>query len=159
MTYRIQGLRRSAFTHLFAMNAAGLAETGAMRVTADADRDFPCRVSLDDARKGENLILLNYVSHAVANPYRTAYAIYVRESAEEPEPYVDRLPPALEGRTLSLRGFDGRGILVDALLAAPGEAERGIVALFGDPDVAYIHAHNAAYGCFAARIDRNGDLL
>lgn len=158
MTYRIHGLPRSAFTRFFAMNEQELAETGAMRVVADADCGFPCRVSLEDARKGEQLILLNYVSHDAANPYRTAYAIYVRENAEDPEPYVDRLPPALEGRTLSLRGFDGHGILVDALLAAPGEAERGIAALFGDPDVTYIHAHNAAYGCFAARIDRHGDL-
>lgn len=158
MTYRIQGLPRSEFTHLFAMTSRELAETGAMRVIADADRGFPCRISLEDAREGENLILLNYVSHQASSPYRTAYAIYVRENAEEPEPYVGRLPPALAGRSLSLRGFDGRGILVDALLVAPGEAERGIGALFGDADVAYIHAHNAAYGCFAARIDRNGDL-
>ena len=158
MTYRIQGLRRSAFTHLFGLDARELAETGAMRVIAGADRGFPCRISLEDARRGESLILLNYVSHDTAGPYRSAYAIYVRESAEECEPYFDRLPPTMVGRTLSLRGFDGQGILLDAILTAPGDAERGIVALFGDPDVAYIHAHNAAYGCFAARIDRNGDL-
>ena len=30
-----------------------------------------------------------------------------------------------------------------------------IRALFERADIAYIHAHNAAHGCFAARIDRN----
>jgi Protein of unknown function (DUF1203) len=27
--------------------------------------------------------------------------------------------------------------------------------LFANSDIAYIHAHNAAHGCFAARIDRS----
>jgi hypothetical protein len=27
-------------------------------------------------------------------------------------------------------------------------------ALFDDPDLAYIHAHNAARGCFAAAVER-----
>ena len=27
--------------------------------------------------------------------------------------------------------------------------------LFADPAIAYIAAHNAAHGCFAARIERN----
>lgn len=157
MTYRIQGLPKSSFAHFFAMDTRELAQSGAMRVTADADRGFPCRVSLEDAREGESLILLNYISHEVANPYRTAYAIYVRESAVEPAPFVDRLPPVFAGRPLSLRGFDRDGLLVKGVLALPDDVEQGIVELFGDVDVACIHAHNAAHGCFAARIDRHGD--
>jgi hypothetical protein len=158
MTYRIKGLPRSSFARFFDMDARELADSGAMRVIANADRGFPCRVSLEDARQGESLILLNYTSHDVANPYRTAYAIYVRECAGEPEPFVDTLPPVLKERPLSLRGFDREGLLTNALLTSPGQAEQGIAELFGDLDVAYIHAHNAAYGCFAARIDRHGDI-
>ena len=33
--------------------------------------------------------------------------------------------------------------------------ERAIRALFDNPAIAYIDAHNAAHGCFAARIERN----
>ena len=46
-------------------------------------------------------------------------------------------------------------MLRDARLAAAGEADGAIRALFERDDVAYIHAHNAAHGCYAARIDRN----
>ncbi|WP_067735348.1 DUF1203 domain-containing protein [Novosphingobium naphthalenivorans] len=155
--FRIKGLPREAFTQYFAMKPEELARSGAQRVIADADRGFPCRISLEDARAGESLILLHYVSHDVANPYRTAYAIYVREQAPEPEPWIDCLPPVFEGRPLSLRGFDAQGMLCDAELAVPGEAEDKIRALFENPQIACIHAHNAAYGCFAARIDRHGD--
>ncbi|MCJ2177925.1 DUF1203 domain-containing protein [Novosphingobium album (ex Hu et al. 2023)] len=154
--FRIEGLPREAFTQYFAMNPEELAQTGARRVVADTDRGFPCRITLEDARAGESLILLNYVSHDVANPFRTAYAIYVREDAQEPDPWMDCLPPVFEGRALSLRGFDGDGMLCDARLVLPGEVEDGIRALFDNSQIACIHAHNAAHGCFAARIDRYG---
>jgi hypothetical protein len=158
MTYRIEGLPAGDFANFFAMTDAELAERRARRVVADADRGFPCRVSLDDARAGECMILLNYVSHEVETPYRTGYAIYVREGAEAPPPFIDRNPPVFEGRTLSLRGFAKDGNIVEARLAQPGEADATIRALFADPAIAYIHAHNAAYGCFAARIDRHVEI-
>lgn len=36
-------------------------------------------------------------------------------------------------------------------------ASDAIRALFANTEVAYIHAHNAADGCFAARVDRHGE--
>jgi hypothetical protein len=56
---------------------------------------------------------------------------------------------------LSLRGFDGEGMLRGATLALPGEADAKIRHLFERPEIAEIHAHNAAAGCFAARIVRD----
>ncbi|TCM21909.1 uncharacterized protein DUF1203 [Novosphingobium sp. PhB165] len=159
MTYRIVGLRTAPFTHYFSMNDRELIDSGARRLIADSDSGYPCRVSLRDAEAGERVLLVNFVSHEVANPYRTAHAIYIREGASEAEPFVDRLPPVFEGRTMSLRGFDRDGMMVHALLAAPGTVEAGISSLFSDPEVACIHAHNAAHGCFAARIEREGDGL
>ena len=35
------------------------------------------------------------------------------------------------------------------------EREKELRALFADDATAYIDAHNAAYGCFAARIERD----
>lgn len=154
MTYRITGLDPAPFASLFALTDAELAAQGARRVTASSDRGFPCRVSLADAEAGEQLILFHHVSHDVATPYRSAYAIYVRCGAQQTE-FQDALPPVFAGRPLGLRGFDGDGMLRDARLALPGEAEDRIGDLFANPDIAYIHAHNAAHGCFSARIDRS----
>jgi hypothetical protein len=154
MTYRIEGLRRADFTALFAMSNAELAAQNAVRVTATGP-GYPCRVSLEDAKAGEQLILLNYTSHDVTTPYRSAYAIYVRESAEEIAPLIDATPPVFEGRPLGLRAFDADGMLKDAALALPGQADAKIRELFADDNIAYIHAHNAAHGCFSARIDRS----
>lgn len=158
MTYRITGLPRASFTRYFSMSDAELGKVGARRLIADADRGFPCRVSLVDAQQGEPVLLINFESNSAPNPYRTAHAIYVREEARDCAPLVDRLPDVFEGRTLSLRGFDIEDELVGAELAAPGEVEAAIAALFRMPQVACIHAHNAAYGCFAALIERDGDV-
>ena len=159
MPFRIVGLDAGDFAPYFCMGDAELRRSGVRMVVADADPGFPCRVSLEDARMGERVLLINFTSHDVANPYRTAHAIYVREGAEQAEPMVDRLPPVFTGRTMSLRGFDEEGMMVRAVLAVSDEVEAGIAALFAEPRVACIHAHNAAYGCFAARIEREGGIL
>jgi len=155
MTYAITGLDPELFAPLFAMTEAELAVRGARRVTADADRGFPCRISLEDARAGEELILLHHVSHDVATPYRSAYAIYVRQGVAAAT-WRDELPPVFAGRTLALRAFGVDGMLRTARLAGPGEVDGAIRDLFAESATAYIDAHNAAYGCFAARIERDG---
>jgi hypothetical protein len=154
MTYRIEGLQRADFEALFALDDADLAARNARRVTATGP-GFPCRISLEDAPAGETLILLNHVSHDVATPYRSSYAIYVREAAVAPATYIDAIPPVFDGRPITFRAFDTKGMLQTAALALPGQADEKIRMLFDDPAIAYLHAHNAAHGCFSARIDRN----
>jgi hypothetical protein len=154
MTYRIKGLSPDDFTAMNALDDAALVAIGARRVTATTKPGFPCRITLADAEPGESLILLNHVSHDVATPYRSAYAIYVRENATEAADFFDAVPQVFTGRPLGLRAFDEGGMLRNAALALPGEADAKIRMLFEAPEIAYIHAHNAAHGCFAARVDR-----
>jgi hypothetical protein len=154
MTYLVQGLRREPFEDLIGASKEALARAGAQRVRASGP-GFPCRVSLEEAGEGESLILLNFVSHDVAGPFRTAYAIYVRETAADAPVYLDTVPPLLDKRTLGLRGFDRDGMLCGAMLALPGEADGRIRELLHDPRIAAIHAHNAAAGCFLAKVERD----
>lgn len=154
MTYVIQGLSPDRFAPLFKLDNAALAVIHARRVTATSDRGFPCRISLDDAQAGEELILLHHISHDVATPYRSAHAIYVRPGVDTAR-YRDELPPVFAGRPLALRAFDAAGMLQTARLAGPGEVDGAIRDLFADEAIAYIDAHNAAHGCFAARIERD----
>jgi hypothetical protein len=155
MTYRITGLDPSPYRSLFGLADDELAARGIVRMTVDRKPKFPCRVSLTDRDIGERVLLLNHVSHDVANPYRATHAIFVAEIEQEPGEYVDEVPPVFEMRALSLRGFDSDGMMADALLAQPGEADAGIRKLFANPEIETIHAHNAARGCFSAKIERN----
>jgi Protein of unknown function (DUF1203) len=154
MTYQITGLEPNQFAHLVGLSDEQLAAHGAVRMTANGQPSFPCRVQLDDAQAGETLLLVNHVSHEGNNPYRASHAIFVSETAREAAVYEDEIPPALERRILSLRAFDKDGMMVDAALAQPGEADGVVRRLLANEAVDHIDAHNAIRGCFAARVER-----
>ena len=154
MSFVVSGLPVETFRPLFGLTDAALAERGALRVTAGTDGRYPCRITLEDARPGETLLLVNHESHGAPTPYRCAYAIYVSESADATRQLTDALPPVLRGRPIALRVFDEDGMLIAAELALQDNVREAIERHFDDPAARYIHAHNAAAGCYAARIDR-----
>lgn len=153
MTYAVSGLTAEPFAPLFSMDEEALTARGARRMVADAPLGFPCRVSLDDARPGETLILINYEHQPAPTPFRASHAIFVREGVS-PVRTVDEMPPALRRRLLSLRGFDDSGMMRAADITQGATADQLIETMFEDPAIAYLHAHYAAWGCYAARIDR-----
>jgi hypothetical protein len=152
MSYRITGLDPAPFRPLFALSDEELAERGMARMTVTEKPSFPCRVSLVDRDVGEQVILLNHISHDVANPYRASHAIFVAD-AEQAE-FVDELPPVFASRMLSLRAFDADGMMADAILTQPCGTDAAIRKLFDNPAVVTLHAHNATRGCFSAKIER-----
>jgi hypothetical protein len=152
MTYRIAGLDPAPYKPLFGLSDDELASRGIVRMTV-TDPTFPCRVSLVDRPIGERVLLLNHVSHDVENPYRASHAIFVAD-AEQAE-FIDQVPPVFEKRVLSLRGFDRNGMMVDAVIAQPGEADAAIRKLLENSNIDTIHAHNAVRGCFSARVERH----
>jgi hypothetical protein len=153
MSYRITGLDPAPFRDLHFLPDDALAEKGVRRVRIESKHAAPCRISLDDAEAGEAVLLLNYDHQPANTPYRQQGPIFVRES-EARFDRVDVIPPALARRTLSLRGFDGEDMMVEADLVEGGEAPALIARFFANPNVAYIHAHYARRGCYAALIER-----
>ena len=151
MTYRITGLDPSPYQPLFQLSDEELASQGAVRMTVTEKPSFPCRVTLEDRDIGEQVLLLNHVSHD-GGPYHASHAIFVTDG--EPATFVDEVPPVFTGRVLSLRAFDADGMMVEAALAQPGEADAVIRELLANVAVDHIDAHNATRGCFSARIDR-----
>jgi len=154
MGFRVSGLDGAEFAPLFALSDEQLRERNIVRRVADQRPGFPCRVSLQDAEPGETLLLLNYEHLAVASPYRATHAIYVRENARTANPAVNELPDVLRTRLLSLRAYDSKGMMVEADVVHGSDAEPLIERILAQPNVEFIHAHNAKPGCFAARIDR-----
>lgn len=152
MTYSISGLAVEPFQSLFGLDDDTLAAHGVVRHVAGAIGRYPCRVTLEDAKPGETLLLLNYQHQDADSPYRSSYAIYVNEIATAPRRFVGELPPVLRDRMIALRAFDAAGMLIAAELTQ--DVEPAIARLFALPEAVYLHAHNAAYGCFAARVDR-----
>jgi hypothetical protein len=155
MSFVITGLPVEPFKPLFGLSDAELAGRGVLRRTADADSGFPCRLTLADARRGDTLLLMNYTHQPAETPFRASHAIFVNETATKSARYVDEVAPALATREwISLRAFDEAGMMLDAEVAPGADLTPAIERLLGLPDVAYLHAHYAGMGCYAARIDR-----
>jgi hypothetical protein len=155
MSFKISGLPAAEFASLFALSETELATRKALRLVADRRPGFPCRVSLCDANQGETVLLLNYEHLSDATPYQSRHAIFVRENATDAQLAVDEVPEVLATRLLSLRAFDGAGMMIDADVVHGSKLAPAIRRLFGTCRTEYLHVHNAKPGCFAARVDRS----
>ena len=154
MAFRITGLSPEPFQSLFGLSDAELARHGALRRIVDRKPGYPDRIELRDAEIGESVLLVNYTHLPIETPFRSSYAIYVREGAHSRYDRVNEVPEQFRSRVLSLRAFDENDMLHDADIVEGAAAESLITRLLSSPETAYIHAHYAKYGCFAARIDR-----
>jgi hypothetical protein len=154
MSFRITGLSPEPFRPLYGLPDVELARRGVQRLRVDDHPGYPDRIALCDAKPGECVLLLNYEHQPAPTAYRSAHAIFVLEGADAAFDALDTVPDALRRRTLSLRAFDAGHLMQDADLVEGREAESLIERLFANPNVAYLHAHYARRGCYAARIER-----
>ena len=154
MSFRITGLDAAPFRRLYGLSNEELQAFGVKRIIANEKPGFPDRIELEDVEVGQAVLLLNYLHQPADTPYKASHAIFVREWAETPYRAEDETPEVLWTRPISLRAFDASGDMVDADLTGGGNLKPAIERLFGNSGAAYIHAHYAKRGCYAARIDR-----
>ena len=151
MSFRITGLSAHPFAHLFGLDDDALARHGAQRFHGAG---LPDRIELRDTIAGETALLINHEHQPAETPYRSRHAIFVREHAGPSFDATGTVPAALRSRLLSLRAFDAQHLMVDADIADGSVIEPLIERLLARPDVAYVHAHFARRGCYAALIRR-----
>ncbi len=154
MSFRITGLEAQPFAHLFGANDETLARHNAKRYVADEKPGFPCRVTLEDAEPGETLLLVPYAHQTSDTAYASKGPIFIRERQVPTAEIVDAIPGQLQVRLISLRAYDDKGMMRDADVVDGNALKPLIERLLANEEVAYLHAHFARRGCFAARIDR-----
>lgn len=155
MSFVVSALPVEPFRPLFGLSDEALAARGVQRRQVEHPVGSPCRVTLVDAAVGETVLLMNYEHQPADTPFRSRHAIFVREGASDTRFAPGELPPVFRNRShLSLRAFDDGGMMIGAELATTAELPEAIERLFANPAAAYLHAHYAGAGCYAARIDR-----
>lgn len=147
------------FANLAGLDDEALLERQVMRTRVDTEPGHPCRITPRDAPVGASVLLLSHRHLDAGSPYAQAGPIFVTETVEGQSPvqgvFVDAVPPALARRQLSVRGFDANGMMLGAHIT-PGSDLPGVTEeLFGKPQIAFLQAHNAVRGCFAATITRS----
>jgi len=153
MGFQISALDADRFSHLFGQSDDDLLLSGVQRMIADNCPGYPCRVSLQDAQAGEPVLLMNYEHQPAASPFRSSHAIFIREWAKTARPGQNEVPEFLRTRLLSVRTFDGRGMMLDADVADGRQLEPLIERLFTNRLADYLHIHNAKLGCYAALVE------
>jgi len=153
MSFRVLGLSPDQFRPFFAMSDAQLQQLGARRVIAD-NPSMPCRVSMEHAEPGEELLLLNFEHQPANTPYRATHAIYVRKVAAQAFDVVDIVPEVLASRLLAVRAFDAQHMMIDAEVCEGTHASEMFERFLDNSQVSYLQVHNARRGCYAARVVR-----
>ena len=154
MGYRISGLPLGDFQALLEMDSAELRGAGVTVCVADEPGAYPCRITLEDAMPGEELLLLSHAHLAGDTPYAATGPIFVRRNATATAVFENTVPEQQRRRLLSVRAYDRANCMVDADVVEGTQLEPLIERFFGDQRVSFLHVHNARRGCYACRVDR-----
>ena len=150
MAFRVTGLSPEPFRHLYGLSDDELAAHGAKRYIAGQEGGFPDRIEMRDAEPGEALLLLNHLyqpcGYALTAP-ATPFSCWKERS--KPMIASTIFPMSCALRLLSLRAFDEEGMMLDGDVVEGRQIESVIERFFANPDVAYIHVHNAKRGCYS----------
>ena len=152
--FRLVGLDHAQFAPLFEQSDAELRAQGIVRTRAITRPGYPCRISLDDASIGEEVLLLSYWHHRVNSPYASRGPIYIRKGVTQAVLSPGEVPDYVASRLISLRAYDDENMMVAAAVCPGAEVAAPISRLLDNPDVAYLHLHNAAQGCFSCLANR-----
>lgn len=154
MNFRIKALDDREFLALFNLGNSELEKIGAVKMIVDEFPGFPCRVSLEDAEIGEEVILLPYQHHKTNSPYQSSGPIFVRKIAKSSIYEINEIPKMFNHRLLSLRGYDKNAIMKDASVIEGNNLKAQIFKIFENDDIQYIHIHNAKPGCYNCLVER-----
>jgi len=154
LSFQLSGIDHALFEPLFQLSDEQLQQHGAVRCFATESPGYPCRISLQDAEMGEELLLLPYWHQPAASPYRASGPIYVRRGARQRTLPVGEMPSYVTSRLMSIRAYDSAHMIIGASVCEGALAAQEIEQFFKDGQVAYIHLHNAKRGCFSCRVDR-----
>lgn len=153
-SFQVVGIDHGQFQMLFDLTNEELKEFSAQRYFATETPGYPCRISLDDAGVGEELLLLPYVHQPAASPYRASGPIFVRRGAQQRSAAIGTLPSYITSRVMSVRAYDAAHMIIAASVCEGATTATEILAHFSQKEVAYIHLHNAKRGCFSALVNR-----
>jgi hypothetical protein len=153
-SFQLVGIDHKPFEPLFLLSDEALKKHRAERHIATQSPGYPCRVSLEDAKVGEELLLLPYLHQPAASPYRASGPIFVRRAAKQRRLEVGEVTSYVTSRLMSLRAYDKADMIVAASVCEGVLVAKEIESYFSNDQVDYIHLHNAGRGCFSCQVIR-----
>ena len=154
MNFQIKALDHKQFEALFTLTEKELSKIGGLKMIVDEKPGFPCRVSLEDAKIGEEVILIPFEHHKTNSPYQANGPIFIRKGINQKELEINEIPKMLNHRLLSFRGYDEDGIMKSAITGEGKNTKSIVEKMFNMNEIQYIHIHNSSPGCFNCEVNR-----
>ena len=153
MNFKITAIENK-YNHLFNLSEENLTSKGIVKMIVDEKPGYPCRVTLEDAEIGEEIILFPFQHHKTNSPYQSIGPIFVRKNAEIINLNINEIPKMLLHRLLSLRMYNKKGMMIDAKTTKGEKLEKEIQESFKNNLVNYIQIHNSSPGCYNCQVNR-----
>mgnify|MGYP000075082477 CR=1 FL=1 len=144
----------NTYNQLFELTTEELAEKNMVKMLVDATPGFPCRVSLEDAEIGEEVLLLPLEYHKTTSPYKASGPVFIRKNAVKADLAVNEIPVMLYKRQQTLRVYNTNGMMIAAKSPSTDALRKEIKTLFKNPKASYIQIHNTNPGCYNCQINR-----
>ena len=142
------------YNYLFTLNEEELSAKGCVKMIVHEKPGYPCRVSLEDAEIGEEVVLFPFQHHQTNSPYQSSGPVFVRKHAKTANLGVNEIPKMLLHRLLSLRIYNEKGMMIDAKTIEGGNLNSEIEVIFCNKSVNYIQIHNSSPGCYNCQVNR-----
>ncbi len=146
--FKFIALNHLEFDYLNDFSEQDLSKNDIVKMTVDKYPGFPCRITLEDAEVGEDILLLNYNYHSTESPYKANGPIFIRKNKATKDYQVNVIPKMFLHRLLSLRAYDEDGMMRLADVFEGNILKNKIDEAFNNKNIEYLHIHNAKPGCF-----------
>ena len=142
------------YNQLFKLTESELADKNIIKMIVDEKPGYPCRVTLEDAEIGEEVLLFPFEFHNTKSPYKASGPIFIRKNSLKANLEINEIPEMLFQRNQTLRAYDKNGMMINAISPTTSELKRGIETLFSNVNTSYIQIHNTNPGCYNCQANR-----
>lgn len=115
---------------------------------------LPLRCCLRLSRDSERVLLVAHRPSALGGPYAEVGPVFVHAEACGGYRTPDTFPAEFRDRRAVLRAYDAEGLMLDGVLAEPGQSELLVRELLTDPRVAQVQVRNVVAGCWNFTVRR-----
>jgi len=142
------------YNPLFKLTSEELSERNIVKMLVDEKPGYPCRVTLEDAEIGEEVLLLPLEHHKTTSPYKASGPVFIRKNAVKVDLAINEIPKMLFKRQQTLRLYDTNGMMIAAKSPSADEIRKEIETLFKNPKAKYIQVHNTNPGCYNCQVHK-----
>lgn len=154
INFKFYSLDKKQFDEFFEMSKNELDKLNIRKIIVEEKPGYPCRVSLQDAEIGEEVLLMSYNHIINKSLFDSKGPIFIRKNAQNKEFKVNEIPLMFNHRILSLRGYDIDYMMIYAATIKGSVLKETINTAFENEKVNFIHIHNSSPGCYNCLVKR-----